>query len=319
MIRARYLRTPDGTLLGVRLYKPAGGYYNYYYYHYNAQGDVVAVTDTNGNVYRQYVYDPYGNIISVKDGSGNAINIDNDPDFNNAYTYRGYRFDPEAGLYFLNSRYYAAGIGRFLTKDTWKGEANNPKSLNRYAYANGDPVNLVDKDGHRADVTGGPEPVSLYNSVSDTPYRPSQAVGSTIRQGGPQYAASDSFTSESDLQSRRPDYTAFTVNGGEVLSIGATFINDYYGHVYFNINFGLGKCLTGISASFVQGTITNYQYNATQEQVNNFLTGWGLNASAGIIYGKGISAPIASTLRSKESGIMIPQIGISFGYTTRLF
>lgn len=60
-------------------------------YHYNAQGYVTAVTDSNGNVYRQYVYDPYGNIISVKDGIGNAINIGNDQGFNNAYTYRGYR------------------------------------------------------------------------------------------------------------------------------------------------------------------------------------------------------------------------------------
>jgi YD repeat-containing protein len=70
---ARYIRTPDGKLLAVYLYRPAGDYYNYYYYHYNAQGDVVAVTDSNGAVYRQYVYDPYGNVVSVKDASGTAV------------------------------------------------------------------------------------------------------------------------------------------------------------------------------------------------------------------------------------------------------
>ena len=69
------------------------------------------MTNSSGSVYRQYVYDPYGNIISVKDGSGNPINITNDTGFNNAYTYRGYRFDSETGLYFLQSRYYSPGIG----------------------------------------------------------------------------------------------------------------------------------------------------------------------------------------------------------------
>lgn len=64
-----------------------GGTNTWYYYHYNAQGDVVAVTDSSGAVYRQYVYDPYGNIISIKDGSGTPVDISNDSGFNNAYLY----------------------------------------------------------------------------------------------------------------------------------------------------------------------------------------------------------------------------------------
>lgn len=106
-VKVVYLRSSDGSLLGVK--------YNgsYYYYHYDGQGNVEAVTDSSGNVYRQYVYDPYGNIISVKNGSGATVDISNDPGFNNAYTYRGYRFDSETGLYFLNSRYYAAGLDDF--------------------------------------------------------------------------------------------------------------------------------------------------------------------------------------------------------------
>ena len=91
----------------------------HYYYHYDTQGNVSTVTDSNGAVYRQYVYDPYGNIISIKDGSGTAVDISNNPGFNHAYTYRGYRFDPKTGLYFLNARYYATEIGKFLTKDSF--------------------------------------------------------------------------------------------------------------------------------------------------------------------------------------------------------
>lgn len=112
-ITARYTRTPEGKLLTINFYRVAGN--SDYYYHYNAHGDVVALTDSTGTVYRQYSYDPYGNVISVKDGAGASINMSTD-DYNHAYTYAGYRYDKETGLYFLNSRYYAAGIGS-LTKE----------------------------------------------------------------------------------------------------------------------------------------------------------------------------------------------------------
>ncbi|KLU63529.1 tRNA(Glu)-specific nuclease WapA precursor [Peptococcaceae bacterium CEB3] len=115
------------------------------------------MTDSNGNLYRQYVYDPYGNIISVKDGNGNSINIADDTGFNNAYTYRGYRFDPESGLYFLQSRYYAAGIGRFLTKDSLLGDPGSPQTLDRYTYVGGDPVNFIDPSGNRIAGSDGNE------------------------------------------------------------------------------------------------------------------------------------------------------------------
>lgn len=149
VIRARYTRTPGGLLLGVKLYNPGNGTYADYYYHYNAHGDVIAVTDQSQNVFRQYVYDPYGNIISVKNESEDIVDINNDSGFNHAYTYAGYRYDQESGLYFLNARYYHAGIGQFLTKDTLKGAFYDTMSLNRYAYAGGDPVNYVDPSGHR--------------------------------------------------------------------------------------------------------------------------------------------------------------------------
>lgn len=82
----------------------------------------------------------------MKDGAGSSINMSTD-DFNHAYTYAGYRYDKETGLYFLNARYYAAGIGRFLTKDRVLGDDFNPKSLNRFSYAEGDPVNFIDPSG----------------------------------------------------------------------------------------------------------------------------------------------------------------------------
>lgn len=51
-------------------------------------------------------------------------------------------------MYFLNSRYYEAGIGRFLTKDNLYQDLTNPHTLNRYTYTGGDPVNRFDPNGH---------------------------------------------------------------------------------------------------------------------------------------------------------------------------
>jgi hypothetical protein len=43
---------------------------------------------------------------------------------------------------------YAPGMGRFLTRDTWSGDANKPMSLNRWAYTEGNPINSTDPTGN---------------------------------------------------------------------------------------------------------------------------------------------------------------------------
>ncbi|MCG1024491.1 RHS repeat-associated core domain-containing protein, partial [Dehalobacter sp.] len=149
ILHALYINSPSGRPLAVSMNYNINnpGSNTWYYYHYNVHGDVIAVTDGNGNIFREYVYDPYGNILSVKDGTGNSVNISADSAFNHTYTYAGYRFDKETGLYYLNARYYEAGIGRFLTKDNVLGNPGNIQTLNRYAYCGGDPVNCVDPSG----------------------------------------------------------------------------------------------------------------------------------------------------------------------------
>ena len=53
----------------------------------------------------------------------------------------GYRNDGDAGLTLDGARYYDAAVGRFITRDTDLSQAP-------YCYCDGDPVNLVDEDGH---------------------------------------------------------------------------------------------------------------------------------------------------------------------------
>ncbi|MDI6817223.1 MAG: RHS repeat-associated core domain-containing protein, partial [Actinomycetota bacterium] len=85
--------------------------------------------------------------------------------------YAGYYCDSETGLYYLKSRYYSPETGRFLTKDTVKGVNADPKTLNLYTYAEGNPIMNVDPDGHLAwkkvergasYVAGGAATIALF-------------------------------------------------------------------------------------------------------------------------------------------------------------
>ncbi|MBB3571268.1 RHS repeat-associated core domain-containing protein [Rhizobium sp. BK491] len=61
--------------------------------------------------------------------------------------YIGERFDPETGLMYLNARYYDPVFGRFISPDDWD-PTKEGVGTNRYAYADNDPVNKSDPNGH---------------------------------------------------------------------------------------------------------------------------------------------------------------------------
>ncbi|RLC09776.1 MAG: hypothetical protein DRI57_21495 [Deltaproteobacteria bacterium] len=60
----------------------------------------------------------------------------------------GEHSDMNGGLYNLRARQYDPGTGRFLTPDSWQGDMSRPATLNRYAYAEANPVNRTDPSGH---------------------------------------------------------------------------------------------------------------------------------------------------------------------------
>ena len=93
----------------------------------------------------EYAYDAYGNCAVLIDEGGLASL--------NPFRYRGYYFDSETGLYYLNARYYDPRIGRFLSPDglTYL-DPSAAVGMNLYAYCQCDPVNKVDQTGHFSDV-----------------------------------------------------------------------------------------------------------------------------------------------------------------------
>ena len=65
----------------------------------NIQGELLKIIDATGVVKVSYQYDAYGNMVITDHTSINLGTI-------NPYRYRGYRYDEESKLYYLQSRYY---------------------------------------------------------------------------------------------------------------------------------------------------------------------------------------------------------------------
>ena len=110
-------------------------------------GDIIAIYNSYGARVARYVYDAYG-VCKVM-SSGGAVNTDKDFIGNiNPFRYRGYYYDVETKLYYLQSRYYDPAVGRFLNADSLEYlDPETAGGLNLYAYCNCNPVMYVDPTG----------------------------------------------------------------------------------------------------------------------------------------------------------------------------
>ena len=114
-----------------------------YFYIKNQQGDITAIINSQGIIQVEYRYDARGNIIYINTPSGSSL----DPNIN-PYTYRGYRYDSETGLYYCNSRYYNPQWGRWLNLDSINYlDPSSINGLNLYAYCGNNPVMGYDPNG----------------------------------------------------------------------------------------------------------------------------------------------------------------------------
>ena len=112
-----------------------------YYYITNLQGDVVAITNWQGRTVVSYSYDAWGNPISAYDNMFEGL-ADLNP-----LRYRGYVYDQECNLYYLQSRYYDPSIGRFINADSYASTGQGVLGNNMFAYCNNNPINFRDQSG----------------------------------------------------------------------------------------------------------------------------------------------------------------------------
>ena len=119
-----------------------------YYYIRNGQNDIIGILDNSLNQVVSYTYDTWGKLISIKDGQGNDVaNNTNHIGYKNPYRYRGYRYDTETGLYYLQSRYYNPGMGRFINADGYLQTGEGLLDKNMYAYCQNNPIIYIDTNG----------------------------------------------------------------------------------------------------------------------------------------------------------------------------
>ena len=111
---------------------------NFYYYVTNLQGDVIAILNDFGTCVVEYEYDAWGNCTIIRDTNTIA--------YINPIRYRGYYYDSDTDLYYLQSRYYDANTGRFINADEPEMILQGVYNLFGYCYSN--PVMGVDYSGH---------------------------------------------------------------------------------------------------------------------------------------------------------------------------
>src|SRR5437016_6116449 len=102
-------------------------------YHYDYRGSTVALTDGSGNVTDRIEYSPYG-MTAYRSGLSDTPFL-----FNGRY---GVQTDLN-GLLYMRARYYNPYICRFPNPDP----LGFGGGLNFYAYADGNPVSMIDPFG----------------------------------------------------------------------------------------------------------------------------------------------------------------------------
>ena len=105
-----------------------------YWYEEDGRGNVVALTDINGNVMDRYSYDAWGYPTSVSEQVPQRLR------------YAGYWYDQELGWYWVSVRAYSPALKRWLQPDP-----SQQDGVRTYVYADDDPIDITDPTGLDSD------------------------------------------------------------------------------------------------------------------------------------------------------------------------
>ena len=132
---------------------------------YDKDNNIIAVTDLQNQKQKfeynenldmtgkrvvYYKYDSWGRPVNISGTMAATVGQ------KNPFRYRGYYFDAESGMYYLQSRYYDPEIRRFISADNIiiTGTPVENQNVNLYEYCLDNPVNFQDQSGHFAVTIG---------------------------------------------------------------------------------------------------------------------------------------------------------------------
>ena len=173
-----YFYDADGNPSGIR-YKDNSGTVNDYYFVCNWRGDVIQIYNASGTLVGSYTYDAWGRV-TENATSADTQNITE----TNPIRYRGYYYDTETRLYYVNSRYYDPAVKRFLNSDDELLSAISTQTLtdkNYFAYCDNNPVSRTDGEGTIWHIVVGAVIGGALNSIDDI-----VNIVSTYKSGGSQ-------------------------------------------------------------------------------------------------------------------------------------
>jgi RHS repeat-associated protein len=139
------------------------------YYYTDAQGTPLATADAQGNIISTAEYRPYATQVLGQPADGPG--------------YTGHVNDADAGLVYMQARYYDTELGRFLSVDPATPSAGGTFKINRYDYANNNPSTNSDPDGRNTNSDGrSTDPCDSAGNVCTMDYH--NGYGGGVPSGG---------------------------------------------------------------------------------------------------------------------------------------
>ena len=141
-----YLYDASGAPIGMmyRTSSYAANAFDVFYFEKNLQGDIVAVYNSSGTKVATYTYnDAWGNHTVSYSNNGGSTGAQYNP-----FRYRGYYYDTDLEMYYLQSRYYDSKTCRFINADGYVSTGQGLTGYNMFAYCGNNPVMGYDPTGH---------------------------------------------------------------------------------------------------------------------------------------------------------------------------
>ncbi len=168
-----YLYDESGAPIGMKYRHSAlaAGVYYSFFFEKNLQGDIIAIYNEDGIKIGTYTYDAWGAVTAVV--TSGVTSMESSVVRNlNPFRYRSYYYDTETGYYYLQSRYYNPGWGRFINVDAYLNANQDILGYNIIAYCSNNPIMFIDKNGESWN--------SFWKSVGDFLWNVVSAVGESI-------------------------------------------------------------------------------------------------------------------------------------------